>query len=302
MYYIQEDCIGDEFVEDLLRPIYQERASDSNTLGIIMMERKVSISPITDNFDVILLVIVSSANEPWFVKHYQMQEKTAAMHIVEESQLNYWMDTGFYRRILEWVTNGQVLFDRNEYVSNLRLNVEDFPEKKRELRMAIEFAKLTRSYREAKQLFAGGHTLDTYNKVLSSLHSLGRLAIIEKGYHPELVVWSQLKRIDPATYKLYEELLTSDEEMEKRLELMLLAIDFAISGRTKVASKHLLDVMRTKKETWAFGDLKIHPSVEPYQLDLSMMMDYLIEKNFIRVEKLETKGKGVCHLQYQVNE
>lgn len=294
--------MGDECVEDLLRPIYQERASDSRTLGILMIEKKRTMSPITDNFDVILVVVVKEADQPWYVKHYQFEGKTAAMHFIEERQLNDWIDVGSYRRVLEWVMEGKVLFDRNEYVTQLREDLDAYPKHKRELRMAIEFAKLTRSYREAKQLYSDGHFLDTYNKVLSSLHSLGRLAIIEKGYHPEMIVWSQIKRIDPSTYKLYEELLHSDEKIEQRLELMLLAIDFAISGRANRASKHLLDVMQTKKESWSFGDLKLHPDVLHYQLDLSMMVNYLIEKNIIVVEHMDTKGKGVFHRCYRVND
>lgn len=289
-------------MEDLLRPIYQERASESRTLGTLMIEKKTSISPITDNFDVILLVIVKEADQPWYVKHYQFEEKTAAMHIVEEGQLRHWIETGTYRRIMQWVIDGRILFDRNEYVTKLRASLADFPDQKRELRMAIEFAKLTRSYQEAKQLFLASHYLDAYNKVISSLHSLGRLTILEKGYHPELVVWSQIRRLDPAIYKLYEELLTSDEEMGKRLELMLLAIDFSISDRAKIASKHLLGVMRTNGDYWSFGNLKINPEVEHFQLDLSMMMDYLIEKDILIAEKIDTKSKGVFHRRYRVNE
>lgn len=44
-------------MEDLIRPIYQERASHRNTLGILMIEKKFNNSAITDTFDVVLLVI-----------------------------------------------------------------------------------------------------------------------------------------------------------------------------------------------------------------------------------------------------
>jgi hypothetical protein len=45
-------------MKDILRPIYQERASQSNTLGVLMVEKRQKSSHTTDTFDVILLIIV----------------------------------------------------------------------------------------------------------------------------------------------------------------------------------------------------------------------------------------------------
>lgn len=289
-------------MEDLLRPIYQERASQPNTLGILMIEKKNRVSPVTDNFDVILLVIVSKAEQPWYVKHYQLEEKTAALHIVEDAQLHYWIDTSSYRRTVEWIMNGIILFDRNEYIIDLKAELEDFPIEKRQLKLTIEFAKLTRNYSEAKDLLSSGNFLDAYSKVLSSLHSLGRLSIIDKGYHPEVVVWSQIKRIDPHIYKLYYELISSKEDIKKRVELMIIAIDFSLSSRAKASAAHLIEVMRTSNESWSFGELKVHPAIRFYTLDLSTMIDYLIGKNLITVELMETKGVKVFQRKYRINE
>lgn len=289
-------------MEDLLRPIYQERASQSRTLGILMVEKKKRVSPVTDNFDVILLVIVSQADQSWFVKHYQYEEQTAAMHIVEESQLHHWIDTSSYRRTVEWIMNGKILFDRNDYITNLKVELADFPIEKRQLKLTIEFAKLTRNYNEAKDLLSSGNYLDAYSKVLSSLHSLGRLSIIDKGFHPEVVVWDQIKRIDPQIYKLYEELVNSIDNVTKRVELMIIAIDFSLSSRAKKAATHLFQVMRSSNDSWSFEDLKTHPAVDSYALDLGAMIDYLIERNLLAVELIETKGKRICHRKYRVKE
>ena len=61
------------------------------------------------------------------------------------------------------------------------------------------------------------------------------VAVIENGLFPEVTVWSQVKKIDPAIYKLYEELIISDEPLEKRLELLFLASEFFIHNRTLMA-------------------------------------------------------------------
>ncbi|MBM7572480.1 nucleotidyltransferase-like protein [Aquibacillus albus] len=288
-------------MEDLLRPIYQERASNSNTHGILLIEKNKPISPVTDNFDVILLVIVSDPNQAWFVKHYEFEGKTAAMHIVDHELLKSWIDTSTYRRSVEWIINGKIIFDRNEYVEKLKNELSTFPQEKRQLKQAIEFAKLTRSFSEARDLFDSGQFLDAFSKVLRSLHYLGRLAIIEKGYHPEVIVWSQVKRIDRETYKLYEELIQSDEAIDKRVQLMLLAVEFALSSRAETCSQHLIEIMNTKEEPWGYGELKVHPAVQSYAFDLSSMVEYLLEKNIIKVVPVETKGNSIFHRKYKAN-
>lgn len=293
---------GENLLEDILRPIYQERASNRNTLGILIMEKKRMISPETDNFDSILLVIVKSLEEKWLVKHYEFKEQSAALHVIDQELLQEWIETSTYRRAVEWIINGRIIYDRNEYIAQLKETLRIFPQDKRELRLAIEFSKLTRSYSESRNLYETGHYLDAYSRLLRSLHYLGRIAIIEKGYHPEVMVWSQVKRIDPEVYKLYEELVRSTEETKKRVELMLLAIDFALNKRTDTCAAHLINVMSERHEPWGFGELKTHPDVSPYKYDLVSTMEYLVFKDIITVILEETKSETIRHRKYQVND
>lgn len=288
-------------MERFLRPIYQEHASDANTLGIILMERTKSNSPVTEDFDGILLIIVQNAEQDWQAKHYEFEdERSAAVHIVTESVLMEWIDTSGYRRAVEWVIYGRVIFDRNEYVYNLKNQLRDFPSEKRDLRKAIEFGKLVKSYSEAKDLYETEEYKDANSKILYSLHYLARLAVIEKGYYPEVTVWSQVKQIDLEVYKLYEEFIESREEIKKRIQLMLLAMDFIISNRAKTSVKHLLEIMGTKEEPWSYVQLKTLPETSPYSLDLTAIISFMVEKGLLVTVKEETKGIGVYHRKYVV--
>ncbi|UOQ43646.1 nucleotidyltransferase-like protein [Halobacillus salinarum] len=287
-------------MEDVLRPIYQERASQANTLGILILEKFKPISPVTDNFDVILFIIVRDAEDSWYVKHYEFDEKSAAMHIVDEKLLKHWIDTSSYRRAIEWIINGAIIFERNEYVTDLKERLRSFPQKTRDLKKAIEFAKLIRSYSESKDLFESEQYLDSFSRMVHSLHYLARLSIIEKGFHPEVTVWNQVRRIEPEIYKLYQELIESDEPTDKRVQLMLLAVEHAISKRARSSAKHLLELMEENEEAWAFGDLKVHPEVKEYALDLSSMVEYLAENDFIEVVLQDTKGPSIYHRKYKV--
>ncbi|MEN1970177.1 nucleotidyltransferase-like protein [Lentibacillus sp. N15] len=286
-------------MEDLLRPIYQERASDANTLGVLVIEKMKPNSPITDNFDVILLIIVREADPSWYVKHYEFDDKTAAMHVVTNDLLMKWIDTSGYRKAIAWLIYGKVIFDRNEFITNLKDQLREFPQDKRDLRKAIEFGKLIRSYTDAKDLYESGQYKDAYSRIVHSLHYLARLAVIEKGYHPEVTAWSQVKQIDPEVYKLYDELIESHEELNKRVQLMILAADFVISTRAQVSAKHLLDVISSEKEAWTYSEIRSDPRVSSYSLDLTSMIAYLTEKDIIQTELIKTKGVGVYHRKYR---
>jgi hypothetical protein len=286
-------------MEDILRPIYQERASQSNTLGVLLIEKKQKLSHITDSFDVILLVVVKEAERPVFIKHYTYDNKKAAMHIITEEQLQEWLLLGTNRKIFEWLNDAKILFDRNEYVANLKTELREFPFNGRKIKMGLEFAKLIRRYVDGKALFESKQFLDAYNHVVHSLHHLARLAVIENGLHPELTVWHQVKQIEPEIYKLYEELVNSEETLEKRLELLFLASEFMIHSRTAICSVHLLEVL-SSKEHWLFNEIMNEKELIPYSVDLVVMLEYLIEKHLIDIVNIETKGHGVYHRCYQV--
>lgn len=85
---------GGFILEALLRPIYQERASDPNTLGIILVEKRAEFSPITDMFDSILFIITKESSVPVFTKHYTYGDKKTALHIITEKQLRKWLLLG----------------------------------------------------------------------------------------------------------------------------------------------------------------------------------------------------------------
>ncbi|MED3561473.1 nucleotidyltransferase-like protein [Bacillus xiapuensis] len=287
-------------MEDILRPIYQERASQANTLGVLMVEKKQKSSHTTDSFDDILLIIVKEAEQPILIKHYTYQDKKAAMHIIVEDLLKEWILLGSNRKIFEWIDDARILFDRNEYVENLKKELREFPFYGRKIKMGLEFAKLIRRYVDGKALFENHLYLDAYNYVVHSLHHLARLAVIENGLHPELTVWHQVKQIEPEIFKLYEELVNSEETLEKRLELLFLASEFMIHSRTKIGSAHLLDIL-SEKEYWSFNEIMNEKELVPYSVDMAVLIEYLIEKHLVEVVNLETKGSGIFHRCYRVN-
>lgn len=287
-------------MEQVLRPIYQERASQPNTLGVILVKKCEEKSNVTDTFDTVLLIIVKDAETPIFTKHYLYKNNKLALHTVTEKLLRKWLLIGSNKKVVDWIFFGKVLFDRNEFLHKLKIELQEFPYNGRKIKTGIQFSKLIRRYLEGKEYFDKGSYLDAYNHVVDSLHHLGRLSIIDSGLYPEVTVWEQVKKIEPAIYKLYEELVMSHEPIEKRLELLFLASEFLIHSRTQDGARHILEVMQ-KKETWTIQELHDHSELVNYSVDLEVFVEYLVDKGYIMIEPEIAKSGVIYHRHYKVS-
>ena len=287
-------------MEQVLRSIYQERASQPNTLGVILVEKCEEKSNGTDTFDAVLLIIVKEADTPIFTKHYLYEGNKIALHTVTEKLVRKWLLIGSNKKVINWIFFGKLLFDRNEFLHKLKIELQEFPYKGRKIKTGIQFSKLIRRYLEGKEYFDKGSYLDAYNHVVDSLHHLGRLAIIDSGLYPEVTVWEQVKKIEPAIYKLYEELVMSHEPIEKRLELLFLASEFLIHSRTQDGARHIIEVMNTK-ETWTIQELHNHHELVNYSIDLEVFVEYLVDKGYIKIAPFVAKNELVFHRLYKVN-
>lgn len=285
-------------MDDILQSVYQDWIEPSSTLGILKVKKNADNSSLTDTFDIALLMIVREAEES-VIQHFLYGSKKIALHVIDENQLNEWLLLGSNRKIIYWISEGEILFDPKDYLASLRVELRDFPFYGRKIKIGLEFAKLIRRYSDGKAMFDTGQYLDAYNHIVHSLHHLGRLAIIEQGNHPELTVWNQLKRIEPEIYKLYEELIKSEETIQKRLELLFLASDFLIYSYTETGAAHLMETMGSKV-SWTIDDIFSHPEIKPYGVDISILLEYLIEKELIKVVPVETKQAGIFRRIYQL--
>jgi hypothetical protein len=286
-------------MENILRTLYQERASLPSTLGVLLIEGTEHSDAITDTFDFILLIITDEENKNLFVKQYEAGNKKIGLHVVNKHQLKDWLMRGTNRKIFDWLFNGKIMFDRNDYLHSLIEELNDFPFHERKLRIGLEFAKLIRRYHDGRQFFEQKHYMDAFNHVTHSLHHLGRLALIEKGFHPEVTVWKQVKSIEPEIYKMYEELLYSEEPLNKRLELLFLVSDFFIHSKTELGASHILDTLR-KKQRWSMQEILDHHELKIYGIDIFIVLEYLVQKEFLQISIEESKSKIINHRYYSI--
>ncbi|ARK24213.1 hypothetical protein SporoP37_05720 [Sporosarcina sp. P37] len=286
-------------MEQMLRPVYQERASLPDTLSVLLIGNQREDDPITDTFDEILFIITQDNSIPIQTKHYTDGKRKAAMHIISERQLTHWLLVGTNKKIIDWLILGKVYFDRDEYAERLKQRLSDEPLFGRGIKMGMELAKMIRAYNEGKIHFERKQYMDSYLSAINTLHYLARLVAVKHNVLPENTVWSQIKKIDPAVYKLYEELISSEEEVEKRLDLVFLASEFYIHNYTNEAAGHLMNIM-SKKESWTIQQLHEQDELSLYSSDLEFFIEYLADKDLIEINQIPSKNELLFHREYRI--
>ena len=113
------------------------------------------------------------------------------------------------------------------------------------------------------------------------------------------MVWKQVKQLDPSIYKLYDEIVSSEETLEKRLELLFLASEFLIHSRTKEGAQHIVEVLSTK-EFWTIQEIHEQEELKNYSVDLEVFIEFLVERGLILIEKKHTKSNEIMHRYYKV--
>ncbi|WP_332691410.1 nucleotidyltransferase-like protein [Halalkalibacter lacteus] len=284
----------------LLRQLYQDRASEEGTLAILIIEKDLLPLSVTDGFEFVIVLINHNKDISWEVKHYQVGERRVSFHSLSQAMMHQTLIVGNHRRLVDWLVNGRIVFDRNEFLKDVKERIESFPPGDRTKKMTIQFTKMLRRFEEGKTLFHNGHYFDAFSNMMHSLHHLARLSVIHHGFYPEVTVWEQVRHIEPQTYKLYQELLKSEETLEKRIELLILATELAIHSKTEIGSQHFLSLVQGSNDIFSISDWMSLNEVEDYCVDLELLIRHLVEKGFISIKKVETKADGIVKTFYQV--
>lgn len=279
-------------MEHILKRFCDEKKGQENTIGILLINKEIKIMNYSSDFDFSLIVVI---DQPQLipVEQFDISNKSVETHYFTVDQINRVLITGKNRTLIDWLINGTVVFEKDKYISKLRKNIIDFPISERKYKITVEFAKLIHRYTEGKKLFHSGDFLDAFNSILHSLHYLARLSVIEHGFYPEVTVWKQVKRIEPEIYKLYEELIIGEESLEKRLELLLIANNFALASKTKIGASHLLEIMRQGKEPWSIEQLLTLNEIKEYKINLVVLVEYLVQKGIVDIIKAHTEKEGI---------
>lgn len=266
-------------------------------LAITVIRNLYPYNPLIDGLDVLVLLVTEEHVESDSAEHVRLEGERAIIRTTNREDLEVWITGGENRNIIEWLVRGEILLDRDGYLASVRERLLLFPESMRKQKQFIEFTGFLRTYLQAKQDLLDGNQLDAYSHILTALHHWAHIVLIEEGRHPELTVWKQLKRVHPGIYKLYEELTASPETLEQRVQLVMLACEFSVMSKMKACCSILLDVMNSREEPWSIGELHAHPAISQLQVELSLVIQKLVKRAYVKEVAVLQDPKDVHALE-----
>ncbi len=272
-----------------------------DVIGLTVVDNPYSYNPLIDGLDLLVLVLMHSDEPINSTDHVQIDGKRILVRTIDPNSLEEWVSGGENRNIIEWLVRGEILLDRDGYLSGVREKLLTFPVSMREQKRFTEFAGFLRTYLQAKQDLTDGNLLDAYSHVLTALHHWAHIVLIEEGRHPELTVWKQLKRVHPGIYKLYEELTVSPETLEQRVQLVLLGCEFSVMSKMKTSCALLFHILSSREEPWSIADLQLHPAINVLHVDLSLVLQKLVQREYIReVAVMNGPSDSALELRYMI--
>lgn len=168
-----------------------------------------------------------------------------------------------------------------------------------------EFARFLHMYVKSKRYLEAGYTMDAYNCVLMALYHWARIEVGEAGCFPNPAVWEQVKSLNTPVHKLYEELTVSKETLDQRVELILLACEFALMSKMSDCCRLLLEILGSRKESWSIKNCY------SIQVSASLVLNCLLccaswypvhrlEKLLYGLMMLPENGQSVIHYKYKM--
>lgn len=268
------EAIKSQFVALLTR--------NSTVISVLAIENPNQAIPLVDGFDLLLLVVSGSLERVNYTSHYSKDDYRIQERWIDPAEMEAWILTGENRNIIQWIIQGEILLDRNAYLERVRQRLLEFPQPLRERKLLVEFSFFLRRYLQSKEYLRKGHILDAYSNILEALHHWARIVIIEAGAHPEVIVWNQVRVINPGVYKMYEELTQSSETVKQRVQLVLLACEFSVMSKMGTCCTILLRLLESREEPWDPAELARHPDLKDLHVEISLILKKLVKKSLIK--------------------
>lgn len=279
---------------------YEMFGHERELISLLLVTNPFSYQSQTDGMDRLALLVVSKVKPGMASEHLMWEDTRVQVLRVTPETLESWVVSGESRKVVDWLVQGDIVIDQDNYLADLSNRLLDWSPLLREQKLLSEFSRFVCTYLQAKQDLRDGQVLDAYSNILSSLHYWAHIALVEQGMHPELTVWEQMLRVNPGIYKLFEELTISTETLEQRVQLVLLACEFSIMNKMKSSCALLIRLIESRVESWAPVELMEHPSLSGLRLDISVLLHKLVKRGCIReiASPIGQRATGLMELRY----
>jgi hypothetical protein len=278
----------------------EQLGKEEGLISLLLVANPFSYQPLIDGMDRLALIVTRAADLNGETEHWIWKDDRIQVRRVTPETLESWIVSGDNRNVVHWLVEGEIKIDRESYLESLRDRLMEWSPLIREQKLLSEFSRFVRTYLQAKQDLKDGQILDAYSNVLSSLHYWAHIALVEQGMHPELTVWDQIRRVNPGIYKLFEELTTSGETLEQRVQLVLLACEFSVLNKMESSCALLIRLIERREQSWTPAELLQHPDLSSLSLDMSILLQKLVKRGCIReiAKPSHRQKRGLLELRY----
>lgn len=271
---------------------YQENIlQQQDVLSVLLLDKRDESSLVHGGGNLNYLIVLKRAKEKRGMSCLLCGDQIVVEHRIHQWYLEQLSQQGIDHDLYLMLRDGEIIFDQNEYLKNSRERLTRLPQQIIKRRICEEYSVFLQYYLEAKEFLQQNHTMDAFHAVLRALSGWARLVVSEAGEQQEAVLWNQVRRLEPTVYKLYEELIAGSEPLEKRMELLLLPIEFQIMSKMKEATGLIVEIIKSQSKPWTYEELKQHPEFAGSKINLSLLLDKMVKRSFIHSVPIRTKGK-----------
>ncbi len=263
---------------------------DDLVLSVLVLNNQ-TMTGLPYSADHMFLVILNTAELQCEIRNVATDHESIVELKISRWQLESWAIQGVGEQMAVFIANSEIIMDKEDYIKTYRERLKRFTAKWTKRKICREYSGVLRHYLNAKELFQRQLTLDAYQAVLNALQGWARIAIYQAGELPGTSIWMQVKQIDPSVYKLYEELVASHEPFEKRVELLLLPVEFSVMSQMKTCTQLIIDIMQTENRPWFITELLQHPDLSKEDIDICLLLEKMAKRSLVAEVKV-TKEEG----------
>jgi hypothetical protein len=201
-------------------------------------------------------------------------------------------------QLVEWICNGDIVYDPDQKIEELTAFVRHFPADYRLKKMCIELCRLLDGYQLSRWHLKAGEEMDAYYFVQEMLRRWGRLAVMESGELPRQDLWSQVRRLQPGVHKWYQELASGGESPQQRIQLVLMAVEYAVFSRLEWYGQYVLDMLHKQKGMWSLQELNEQFNSGGVFVDLSLLVEEMVKRSL--VEEITVQQEIMTEQRYRL--
>ncbi|QDX92655.1 hypothetical protein EEL32_03215 [Brevibacillus laterosporus] len=258
-----------------------EKAMHTDVLSIMAIEQAEKIKLLSEGADLISFIVVNNYEPNWLIKQYQFKKVALEEHTVSQWQIQQWSIQGAPKRARQLLQQADIIFDKSNFIKERLARLLQLPGEGKKQLISKHYMALLHHYAQAKELLQQQKIPDSFQNALQALFHWACLELIEAGELPDEPVFHKVKTIAPTVYKLYEEVVTSLELLDKRIELLLLPIEIQLMAKIKIGSEYIVDQMQHEYRPWRLSQMIQLFEAEHSKESMSLLLDKMVKRGLL---------------------